>query len=147
MTGDRAMRTAEEEFRAKYIAWDDSDETIANKVADYLVGMFPRSKTYHLSISHDVRPDAVRQLARMRKRYPTYQHDGHARPVLRATTGPSETSSASRREIKKRRGNGRSRRRSQLMPYSVDSPDRALGTGAGRSRTSGMAGGCAHERS
>jgi hypothetical protein len=80
MTSDRLMRTAEEEFYARHIAPDASDEEIADKVADYLVTMFPRSKTYHLSVSHDVRPDAVRQLERMRKRYPTYQHDGHIGP-------------------------------------------------------------------
>jgi hypothetical protein len=74
MTSDRLMR-AEEEFYARHIAWDDSDERIADKVADYLVTMFPRSRTYHLSVIHDVRPAALRKLERMRKIKPDYRPD------------------------------------------------------------------------
>jgi hypothetical protein len=67
------MRTSEDEFYATHIAPDASDEEISDKVADYLVTMFPRSRVYCLSVIHDLRPTALRRLERMRKIRPDYQ--------------------------------------------------------------------------
>ena len=49
---------------------DASDMEIAQAVADYLLANRP---PHHLSIFHDVRPSAEKQIARVRKHFPNYQ--------------------------------------------------------------------------
>ena len=51
---------------------DASDEIIAGLVADYLVTQLPNSRTCHLSVLHDMRPSALRNLERIRKYNPDY---------------------------------------------------------------------------
>ena len=70
-----AIRAAEDAMQE--VDPNASDETIANILADYLtVGNWGRSRAFHLSIFHDVRPSSLARMDRLRKLDPGYRpHD------------------------------------------------------------------------
>lgn len=61
------------EHAVNHVDPEASDQAIAEVVADYLLAMFRRSRTYRLSIMHDVRPSASRRVERWRKHLPDHQ--------------------------------------------------------------------------